>query len=156
MSQLVVLLVALAGALALLVVGLTPSDLEDGAFSKNRQIAFVAPFRYNAPGDDWRNLNEEIVTLQNEGEETLDLSGWTLRNEMMTSYEFPQGFVLAPGASVTIRSGCGDNTAADLYWCSDGPVWDDNKGVATLVAGDGTKAAIHAYERLCETCGDKK
>jgi hypothetical protein len=156
MSQIVVLFIGAGLVLTLLALGLTPFDPGELEPRDGQSIRFVSPFVYNAPGNDWRSLNEEFVTLQNDGEGPRDLSGWTLRNENRLSYAFPQGFVLAAGARVTVHSGCGDDSEDDLYWCASSPVWDDNKGVATLVTADGDKAAIHAYERLCETCGDKE
>jgi hypothetical protein len=115
----------------------------------------VTPFRYDASGDDARNLNGEEITLQNQGDETVDMTGWTLRNEKRVGYTFPEGFELRPGATVTVRSGCGDDTADELYWCSDREIWDNNKGAATLLSADGEKVDAHHYERLCETCGTK-
>ncbi|UCF10748.1 MAG: lamin tail domain-containing protein [Candidatus Bipolaricaulota bacterium] len=118
-------------------------------------VQFVTPFNYNARGDDLRNLNDERVTLQNQGEETVDMTGWTLRNHLRVTYTFPEGFALAPGAVVTVHSGCGDDSGSDLFWCSRREIWDNNKGSATLVSGDGNKVDVHHYERLCETCGSQ-
>ena len=38
-------------------------------------VKFVWPFHYDASGDDAANLNDEYFTLQNTGDETIDLDG---------------------------------------------------------------------------------
>ena len=42
------------------------------------------------------------------------------------TYDFPS-FELQPGATVTIRTGCGTDTATYLYWGSKRAIWN-NKG----------------------------
>jgi len=148
MSQTLMLIVGLALA-GLLVVLLISGGGPDGpVLAGDQTIAFVSPFRYDVPGDDARNLNDEVVTLENRGTTAVDLTGWALRSDEMRTYEFPRGFSLAPGARVTIHSGCGRDSRDELYWCSSRPVWDDDEGEATLVKRDGTKAAVYTYRRF--------
>ncbi|MFH1103317.1 MAG: MBL fold metallo-hydrolase, partial [Actinomycetota bacterium] len=47
------------------------------------------------------------------------------------------GFAIDPGAFVTIRSGCGDDTTVELFWCADGPVWNNDGDTAILLDADG-------------------
>jgi len=89
----------------------------------------------DAPGRDDRNPNGEFVVLTNEGP-VADLTGWTLRDESSVHrYAFPSGFILATGETVTVRSGCGEDTRLDLYWCAAGPVWT-NSGDTVLLLDD--------------------
>jgi len=152
-SALMVILLAVVSAAALVVYAVFLA--QDLRSERPYMVEFVTPFRYDASGDDERNLNGEYVTLQNNGENAVDMSGWTLRNDLRVTYTFPEGFVLASGATVTLYTGCGEDTADELYWCSEREIWDNDRGAATVLTPDGTKVAAHYYERLCETCGDK-
>jgi micrococcal nuclease len=59
----------------------------------------------------------EYVTLTNEGNQPVDLGGWTLYSVRGGQrYELPAGVVLQPGASVTIYSGPGAEQAGGLFW----------------------------------------
>lgn len=62
------------------------------------------------------------------------MSGWTLSDEGNKHiYRFPQSFGLNPGASVTLYTGCGTNSANALYWCEPQAVWNNNGDIATLI-----------------------
>jgi len=78
-------------------------------------IEFVWPFHYDAEGDDEANLNDEYFTLRNTGNDSVDLSGWSIENDRGETFVLPEGVSLAPGASVTIHSGSGINSSAHLY-----------------------------------------
>jgi hypothetical protein len=116
-------------------------------------VKFVEPFRYDPLGHDIFHLNQEVVTLENPSDEPLDMSGWKLRNERWVAYTFPDGYVLRPGALVTIHTGCGEDTQEDLYWCSSAPVWNDEEGEASLVTSTGRVVATYTYDKPCPTCG---
>lgn len=118
-----------------------------------QQVRFAEPFRYDPLGHDVFHLNDEVVTLENPSAESLDLSGWRLMNERRNMYIFPDGFTLLPGGFVTIHSGCGEDTEYDLYWCSTMPIWNDERGEATLARPGGRVAATRTYGQPCETCG---
>lgn len=91
----------------------------------------------DAPGRDDRNPNGEFVAITNEGPPA-DLTGWMLRDESSAHrYTFPDGFILADGEIVTVRSGCGDDSRPDLYWCADGPVWTNSGDTVILLDGLG-------------------
>jgi micrococcal nuclease len=69
----------------------------------------------------------ETVTLTNGGAGPVDLSGWTLVSVRGNQrYGFPGGTVLDPGASLTIFSGPGADTAGPLYWTTDN-VWNNSE-----------------------------
>ena len=59
---------------------------------------------------------DEYVCLKNEDQRQADMGAWVLRNVMGRSYNFPTGFVLAPGGSVKLHTGAGSDSATDLYW----------------------------------------
>jgi hypothetical protein len=71
-----------------------------------------------------------------------DLSGWSIHDDgNKHSFAFPAGYHLAPGASVTVRSG-GPARAGELQWPSstsaNASVWNNDGDTATLVDAGGT------------------
>jgi micrococcal nuclease len=92
----------------------------------------------NPPGPDEEHLDEELVVLENLGPTAADLEGWILRDESTSNRFTLPDVELAPGARVRVRTGCGTDTADDLYWCSPGPVWSNNGDTALLLGPDGS------------------
>lgn len=105
-----------------------------GEGATGAQVA-IGEIRFDADGDDNENLNDEWVRITNDGESTVDLTGWVLKDTSATHrYPFPRGFVLEAGASVTVRTGCGTDTATDLHWCVGGSaVWNNSGDTAFLL-----------------------
>lgn len=95
----------------------------------------VVGLRLDAEGDDSLNLNDEWVDLRNEGVAPVDLSGWRVRDESASNrFDLPDGFTLAPGTEVRIRSGCGEPTASELFWCASGAaIWNNDGDTAFLL-----------------------
>lgn len=91
--------------------------------------------RFDATGDDNTNLNDEWVQVVNLGSSPVELTGWGLKDESASNrYAFPDGFVLRSGATVTVRTGCGPDTATDLHWCQTGSaVWNNSGDTAFLL-----------------------
>ncbi|MCK4736650.1 MAG: lamin tail domain-containing protein, partial [Methanophagales archaeon] len=81
---------------------------------------------YDAAGNDHYNLNDEYIVLKNIGGTSINLERWVIKDKENHTYVFPS-FELLPGATVTIRTGSGTNTATDLYWGSKRAIWN-NKG----------------------------
>lgn len=77
----------------------------------------IAPWcsQVDAPGNDNTNLNEEYVCFENQGSAAANLLSWYVHDDASHEYRFP-AFVLAPGYTVTLRTGSGRNTATDLFW----------------------------------------
>ncbi|OFW67365.1 MAG: hypothetical protein A2Z12_06600 [Actinobacteria bacterium RBG_16_68_21] len=99
----------------------------------------------DAPGRDDEDPNGEFVVIANSAD-TVDMTGWVLRDESSVHrYVFPQGLVIGPGAFVTIRSGCGADTVADLYWCAGGSVWNNAGDTAILIDPEGTIVSRYRY-----------
>jgi hypothetical protein len=71
----------------------------------------------------------ETVIIQNIGPR-VNLKGWSLVDLQGNLYAFPD-FVLESNSAVRVHSEVGLDTATDLYWGRDKPVWDAND-TATL------------------------
>ncbi|WP_276300991.1 lamin tail domain-containing protein [Halorussus lipolyticus] len=85
----------------------------------------VAEVHANARGDEDENLNDEYVVFRNAGNQSLDLSGWTVSDEADHRYTFPAGTTLTPGETLTLRTGRGADGGGDYYWGAERPVWNN-------------------------------
>jgi LysM repeat protein len=78
-------------------------------------------------------LADELLVIVNTGG-TVDLAGWTVRDETGHLYTFPT-LALNQGATVNLHTGAGADTAADLYWGQTTAVWARGKSVLLTDAG---------------------
>ncbi|WP_148416322.1 lamin tail domain-containing protein [Haloferax sp. KTX1] len=99
----------------------------------------------DAPGNDNDNLNEEYVTLRNDGDATIDLSGWTVSDAAGATYTFAEGSELNPGASLTLHTGSGTDTDEDVYWGRGGAVWNNGGDTVTVRNAAGTEVLSYTY-----------
>jgi len=102
--------------------------------------------QFDSPGDDSKNKEEEYVCFSNDGPEAFDLSGCTLSDEYGWTYHFP-ALSLDPGGIVRVRSGCGEDTAADLYWCHEGAtaIWNNDGDTVYLFSPEGYLLLEYSY-----------
>jgi competence protein ComEC len=105
----------------------------------------VTQINADAEGDDRENLNDEYIVLENTGEEPLDLSGWTVADEAGRTYTIPDGFTLAPGATVRLHTGSGTDTDTDLYWGSGSPIWNNGGDTVIISTPNGTVVLEETY-----------
>ena len=91
-----------------------------------------------------KNPDDEYVVFKNVGVTPLDLTGWSISDEMNQSYLAPQ-FILAPGKTCTLYTGSGKNSADALYWGRRKVVW--NRGGDTVFVKDSTGHFVlsHTY-----------
>jgi len=97
----------------------------------------ILTVHYDAAGNDWDNLNDEYVVIKNEGNEAVDMTGWTLSDEANHVYTFPPGFILGAGATVTVYTGSGTDMQDKLYWGNDSPIWNNDGDTAYLRDNEG-------------------
>jgi competence protein ComEC len=103
----------------------------------NASGVYISSTQFDAPGDDRQNLNEEWVRLTNRGDGLVLLAGWTLSDSTGSNpYVFP-AYILMPGSSVTVYSGCGTINDTALFMCRDEPLWGNTGGPAILKDGSG-------------------
>lgn len=99
----------------------------------------------DAAGDDRTNLDDEYVIVENTGNTTLDLSGWTITDEAGHTYAFSDGTTLAPGAQLTLHTGAGDDGRTDRYWGASSPVWNNDGDTVILANHDGEPVVTETY-----------
>jgi micrococcal nuclease len=105
----------------------------------------VATVNADAAGRDGENLNDEYVVFENRGDDRLDLSGWTVTDEADHRYTVPAGVALAPGDRLTLHTGSGTDTAADLYWGRGSPVWNNDGDTVTVRDASGAVVVQRSY-----------
>lgn len=101
----------------------------------------------DAPGNDNDNLNGEWVDIRNVGEAEVDLSGWTVKDESASHrYVFDTPTSLRAGEVLRLRSGCGQDSRLERFWCiSDSAIWNNSGDTASLVDADGKVVASTSY-----------
>ena len=80
-------------------------------------LANVAVTAIN-PGRSGLDLNEQTVSLINNGSSPVPMGGWRLvspKNDHLDTYTFPPGFVLPGGATLAVYAGQGLDSATKLY-----------------------------------------
>ena len=105
----------------------------------------VSNIHADAEGDDHNNLNDEYIELTNEGSSSIEMTGWTLSDEANHVYDFPSGFTLEPGDSVTIYTGSGSDSDPQLYWGSGSAVWNNGGDTVIVTNNDGETVIQREY-----------
>lgn len=84
------------------------------------------------------NGKPEIVTIENRGDSSQDLTGWRVEDDgPKYTFNFPSGFSLKPGASMKLISGeSGDNSNKAIYW-NGRTVWNNDGDTASLFDSSG-------------------
>ncbi|WP_246956887.1 lamin tail domain-containing protein [Brachybacterium sp. Marseille-Q7125] len=135
----------LALLLAALVVAvpLAVAPPADAAVKKPLDIVKVY---YDPPGRDYSKNSEyvkEYIQVKNTGKTTLTLTGYVIRDNGPQKYTFPKGTKLAPGKTLTIRSGKGKDTTKTKYWNKSSYIWNNTGDTARLYTNKG---------KLLESC----
>src|SRR5213078_743390 len=74
------------------------------------------------------DINGNYATLTNAGDSAVSFNGWWLDSpkwDHVDRFCFPKGITLAPGASMKVHAGTGNNTATDIYMSRTTIMWDD-------------------------------
>lgn len=108
----------------------------------------VSAIAADPPGDDTDVLLDEWVEITNIGAAPVDFTGWGLKDESARNrYSFPARYVLAPGAAVRVRSGCGADTATDLHWCAQGSaIWNNAGDTVYVLDPQGNIVVSRSYD----------
>lgn len=120
-----------------------PPATDSAAGPVNLRIDEVEP---DAPGNDAENLNGEWVRIVNDGAIEIELLGWMLQDESSSHrYEFPAA-TIDPQGTITIRSGCGEDSDTELHWCVSGSaVWNNDGDTVFLLDPSGNLADSLGY-----------
>jgi len=105
----------------------------------------VASVHADADGPDGDNLDDEYVVLENRGNSTIDLSGYTIRDGANHAFTVPDGVTLRPGESLTVFTGKGENGDDSLYWGATSPIWNNDGDTVSVETANGTTVVEHEY-----------
>ncbi|MFB6295318.1 MAG: lamin tail domain-containing protein, partial [Halobacteriales archaeon] len=117
----------------------------DGGTPIGAEGLAIETIHEDAEGPDGENLNDEYIVLTNTGEESLDLSGYTITDAADHSYTIPEGVTLQPDAELTLHTSSGTDTETDLYWGSGSPLWNNGGDRITIRGPDGTVILEESY-----------
>jgi micrococcal nuclease len=99
-------------------------------------------FNYNAEGNDDENLNDEYIILQNIGDASLNMTGWTIKDEGGNIFTFPE-YMLPTDEVVMLHTGSGSNTENEIFWNKKGAVWNNN-GDALYLRDEEEKLVLYS------------
>jgi endonuclease YncB( thermonuclease family) len=114
-----------------------------------RRCINLTALHWDAEGPDGSNKADEYAVFANVcGSLECSLMGWNVSDASANTYTF-QSIGLLPGESVTLRSGKGNDTAADLYWCNHGyaciAIWSNDGDTLTLRDETGGLVLQYSY-----------
>lgn len=115
-----------------------------GIWTPSSHTLKISEFNYDAEGNDNENLNGEFIIFTNEGNSSLELTGWMVLDESNNEYYFPS-FFLGNGSSVTLYTGSGTNSQTELYWGSTKSIWSNHGDAAFLRDSEGFFVNFQRY-----------
>ena len=117
---------------------------DDEGVRADRPVIRVQELSFDPEGPDDLALDQEYITIVNEGYGRVAISNWVLRDESSTNrLTFPAGIVLEVGDSITVVTGCEGGPEGAINWCSDTPVWSN--GGDTAIVSDTLGNAVVWY-----------
>ncbi|MDM8527407.1 thermonuclease family protein [Anaerolineales bacterium HSG24] len=117
---------------------------EQGIWQSTGVALKIIHVEANAPGSDDENPNGEWIEIQNQGGDTVGMSGYSLKDAANNFYEF-NDFSLSAGQTVRLYSGTGRDSSKELYWgMVDRSVWN-NKGDTAFLRNQ-TGILVDSYQ----------
>jgi micrococcal nuclease len=105
----------------------------------------ITQIEADAPGSDSANPNGEWIEITNQGSQTVQMKGFTLKDEANHIYTFGD-FSLVAGSSLRLYSGQGQDSQTALYWgFVDQSVWNNDSDAAYLRDTQGALIDTFAY-----------
>jgi Lamin Tail Domain len=108
----------------------------------------IVRINFDSPGRDTRSnasLNAEWIRLTNTGGSARQLRGWTISDAAGHRYRFKRSR-LRVGRTVTLHTGDGRDTSANLYWGMGNYVWNNDGDTARLRRPNGALADRCSYD----------
>ncbi|MEM7825454.1 MAG: thermonuclease family protein [Candidatus Aenigmatarchaeota archaeon] len=102
----------------------------------------ISEFRFDAKGDDSKNLNDEYFVLKNECSFPVNISSWNVKDRSSNSFILPS-FILEAKAEVRVCSGSGNNTEDEVFLNSKYAIWNNDGDTLYLRDEKGSLVLIH-------------
>lgn len=88
---------------------------------------------------------DEYVTITNKSTGDISLNGYSLNDESGKTYAFNE-ITLSANTSLKVYTGCGTDTATELYWCyTSSAIWNNSGDTATLKDKQGAVIDSYSY-----------
>lgn len=124
----------------------SPTPTPTATPAQSSSVVALDVIQYTADGNDNEYPNNEWVQFENQGKQTISLSGWTVKDDSgRYSYRFG-GVTLNPGDTVRLYTGEGSDTDSKVYWGYKSAVWNDTGDVVRLIDDDGKLIVEFAYD----------
>ncbi len=106
----------------------------------------IADIEWDGPGADVEFDTSEHVVLRNDGDEPVDVEGWSLTDLKDHRITIPGGYGIPAGAQLAVHTGPGDNTDSAYHDGASQAIWNNSGGdTATLRNADGDVVDEFAY-----------
>jgi len=99
--------------------------------------------RVSYRGTAWEEW-EEYVEIYNDGEQRVQLQGWSLRDDERHVYIFPR-FILGPGEYCRVYTNLYSPNHCGLSYNHRGPIWENDGDCAYLKDPDGLLIDTFCY-----------
>jgi len=108
------------------------------------QNVAIAEVHSDAEGNDWDNLCDEYIVIENREDISIDLTVWIVYDEVHRRYLFPN-FILKAKEAVTLRTCLGKNTQNELFWGSRSPIWNNDGDTVFIRDSQGQLILSYIY-----------
>lgn len=99
----------------------------------------------DAPGDDVAYGAGEYVAITNTSDAPVDVSDWYLRDNAYNRLDIGDGYVLAPGATLQVHSGPGDDDAAHYFNGRSASILNNGGDTVILYGPDDSVEDVFTY-----------
>ncbi len=115
-----------------------------GLWLKSKVDIVKIEVNYDARGNDNVNLNDEYVKMENTGDGSIDIGGWTIKDSGTNIYRFEK-YSFESGSEVFLFTGSGEDGAGKFYWGSPKPIWNNDNDTLYLRDREGLLIEIYNY-----------
>ena len=104
----------------------------------------IIDFHYDAKGNDNNNLNDEYVTFKSQCDSSVKMTKWEVKDAGTHIYMF-KTFIVEPNNNFILYSGSGTDSNNNLYWNSNGAIWNNDKDTLFLRDAAGNLVLTYSY-----------
>jgi micrococcal nuclease len=115
-----------------------------GLWLKSKVDIVKITINYDARGNDNINLNDEYIIMENIGNSSVDIGGWTIKDSGTNIYRFEKYF-FESGSRIYLFTGSGRDGAGKFYWGSPKPIWNNDSDTLYLRDKEGLLVEICNY-----------
>ena len=115
---------------------------------------YISGAKFNARGDDRKNVNGEYVKVRSKCKSMVNIRGWKLKDKAGNTYTFPY-LRMGSGGTVYVHTGKGKSRPGHRYWGRSIPTWNNTGEKATLHRKSGKRRLDVAARELGRVAADR-